>query len=175
MNYYEEIKNELIDNELTKKAKDYSKNKSDLEHYYNVGKLIVEAQGGEERAKYGDGLIREYSIKLTKDLGKGYDSTSLKRMRNYYLIIQKGATLSHLLSWSHYVEIITLNNINEMNYYVETIASQNLSIRELRHKIKLNEYERLDNKTKEKLIQKEETNVTDFIKNPIVIKNSFFI
>lgn len=58
MNYYNGIKHELINNETYKKVKDYSKNRSDLETYYNVGKLIVEAQGGEGRAKYGDGLIK---------------------------------------------------------------------------------------------------------------------
>ena len=64
MNYYNEIKQKLIDNEVYKKVKDYSKNKSDLYTYYNVGKLIVEAQGREKRSKYGDNLIREYSKKV---------------------------------------------------------------------------------------------------------------
>ena len=61
MNYYDQIIGLLISNEVYKKVKDYSKNKSDVETYYNVGKLIIEAQGGEKRAKYGDGLIKEYS------------------------------------------------------------------------------------------------------------------
>ena len=60
MNYYKEIKNQLINNEIYKKAKNYSKNKNDLETYYNVGKLLIEAQGGEERAKYGEEIIKEY-------------------------------------------------------------------------------------------------------------------
>ncbi len=81
MNYYNEIKRELINNEIYKKVKDYFKNKSDLSTYYNVGKLLIKAQGGEKRAKYGDALIKEYSIKLTKELGRGYTITSLKRMR----------------------------------------------------------------------------------------------
>ena len=72
MNYYDEIKNELINNEIYKKVKDYSKNRSDLQTYYNVGKLLIEAQGGEDRAKYGDGLIKEYSKRLTNELGKKY-------------------------------------------------------------------------------------------------------
>ena len=93
MNYYNEIKNELINNEVYKRVKDYSKNRSDLTTYYNVGKLIVEAQGGESRAKYGDGLIKEYSKKLTNELGKGYSTRSLKKMRKFYLI-QKGPTVS---------------------------------------------------------------------------------
>ena len=72
MNYYNEIKETLVKNEVYKKVKDYSKNKSDLNTYFEVGKLIVEAQGGEERAKYGNKLIKEYSEKLTKELGSGY-------------------------------------------------------------------------------------------------------
>ena len=92
-NYYNEIKNKLIDNEVYKKVKDYSKNRNDLSTYYNVGKILVEAQGGEERAKYGDGLIKEYSLKLSKEIGKKYNITTLKRMRQFYLIIGKGATL----------------------------------------------------------------------------------
>ncbi len=113
VNYYENIKDYLIRNEINHRVKDYSKNKSDLETYYNVGKEIVIAQGGEERAKYGDSLIKKYSIRLTNELGKGYTITALKRMRSFFLIIQKGATLSHQLSWSHYVEIITLNDIDK--------------------------------------------------------------
>ena len=64
MNYYNEIKEQLLNNEVYKKVKDYSKNKNELETYYNVGKLIIEAQGGETRAKYGDSLIKEYSKKV---------------------------------------------------------------------------------------------------------------
>ena len=127
MDYYSEIKNELIDNEITKKSKDYSKNRSDLTHYYNVGKLLIEAQGGETRAKYGDGLIKEYSKKLSMDSLKGYNTTTLKRMRKLYLIIQKGATLSHQLSWSHYVELIILDDIDEINYYINAAVNNNLS------------------------------------------------
>ena len=85
MNYYNEIKNRLIDNEVYKKVKDYSKNKHELQSYYDVGKLLIEAQGGEERAKYGDGLIKEYSRRLTAELGKGYSERSLKNMRRFYI------------------------------------------------------------------------------------------
>lgn len=70
MNYYNEIKNELVNNEVYKRVKDYSKNKNELSTYYNVGKLLIEAQGGEERAKYGDGLIKEYSKKIKWGIGR---------------------------------------------------------------------------------------------------------
>ena len=172
MNYYNEIKERLINNEVYKKAKDYSKNKSDLETYYNVGKLLVEAQGGEARSKYGDGLINEYSKKLTQEIGKGYTVSSLKRMRQFYNEIQKGATLSHQLTWSHYTELLKYDDINQINYYINVSIEQNLSVRELREKIKNQEYERLDDNTKQKLRIHEDTKIADLIKNPILIRNS---
>ena len=171
MNYYNEIKNKLIDNEVYKRVKDYSKNRNDLNTYYEVGKLLIEAQGGEDRAKYGDGLIKEYSIKLTNEMGKKYDITILKRMRQFYLLILKGATMSHQLNWSHYVEILKFNDINEINYYIYITESYNLSVRELRERIKNKEYQRLDDNTKLKLVNKEELDIRDSIKNPIVIKD----
>ena len=111
MNYYNEIKNELINNEVYKKVKDYSKNKSDLRTCYNVGKLLSDAG-----KHYGESIIEKYSVRLTYALGKRYNKSSLKRMRQFYIVIEKGATLSHLLTWSHYVELLPLNNINEINY-----------------------------------------------------------
>ena len=171
MNYYNEIKNKLIDNEVYKRVKDYSKNRNDLNTYYEVGKLLIEAQGGEERAKYGDRLIKEYSERLYNELGKKYDITTLKRYRQFYLKIEKGAALRHQLSWTHYRELLTLDNVNELNYYVKITIEQNLSYRQLREKIKTKEYQRLDNNTKLKLINKEKLDIKDNIKNPIVIHN----
>lgn len=77
MNYYNEIKNILVDNVIGRNVREYKSNQKDLESYYNVGKLLVEAQGGEERAKYENGLIKEYSQKFTTELGKGYTTTRL--------------------------------------------------------------------------------------------------
>ena len=121
----------------------------------------------------GEGIIKEYSRRLTNELGKGYNTTSLKRMRQFYLIIEKGATLRHLLSWSHYRILITLNDINEINYYILQICKLNLSIRELERRIKNKEYERLDEKARKKLVNNEESKVNDLIKNPILIKNTY--
>jgi len=172
MNYYDEIKNALIDVAIYKQVKDYSKNKYELEKYYQVGKLLIEAQGGESRAKYGDGLIKKYSKKLTIELGKGYLVRMLKYMRKFYLF-QKGQTVSAQLMWSHYLEILSMNDINKINYYIQITSKQNLSVRELRNKIKSNEYERLDDNTKLKLVTKEEITIVDNIKHPIMIKNKF--
>ena len=168
MNYYNEIKNELINNEVYKRVKDYSKNRNELSTYYNVGKLLSEAG-----KHYGEGIIKEYSRKLTVEIGSGYGISNLKRMRQFYLIVEKGVALPHQLSWSHILAILPINNINEINYYISISIEQNLSYRQLREKIKSKEYQRLDDKTKLKLINKEEIVVSDFIKNPIIIRNKY--
>ena len=174
-NYYDEIKNELINNEVYKKVKDYSKNRNELSTYYNVGKILIEAQGGEDRAKYGDGLIKEYSLKLSQEIGNKYNITTLKRMRQFYLIIEKGAAMRHQLSWSHYRELLPIKDINEINYYIETAISKNLAYRQLRERIKNKEYQRIDDNTKLKLVNNEEIDIGDNIKNPIIIKNKLGI
>jgi len=165
MNYYNEIKNELINNEITKRIKDYSKNKSDLETYYKVGKMLSEAG-----KHYGESIVKEYSLKLTKELGKGYTFTALTRMKKFYVTIEKLATLSQHLTYGHYVELLPYEDINKVKYYIKVIEEQNLSIRKLREKIKSNEYERLPEDTKQKLINKEKETIKDYVKNQIVIK-----
>lgn len=167
MNYYKEIKTEIINNEITKKIKDYSKNKSDLTTYYNVGKLLSEAG-----KRYGEGIIREYSKKLTKEFGKGYSTRTLKYMRKFYNF-QKGQPPFALLTSSHYLQLLSFKDKNKINYYIDITIKNNLSKRQLCERIKNNEYERLDDKTKQKLIEHKETKVEDLIKNPIVIRNSF--
>ena len=99
MNYYNEIKNELINNEINRKIKNYSINKSDLNSYYNVGKILNEAG-----KHYGEGIIKEYSQKLKYDLNKNYSVRLLYRMLKYYNFVseEKLPTLSAKLSWSHY-------------------------------------------------------------------------
>ena len=174
-NYYNEIKNELINNEVYKKVKDYTKNRNELSTYYNVGKLLIEAQGGEDRAKYGDGLIKEYSARLKEELGKGYTFTALSRMRQFYLLSEKIAPMAQQLSWSHYCELLPLKDTNEINYYIKITTDQCLSKRQLREKIKNKEYQRLDDNTKLKLINKEKISIGDTIKNPIIIKNKLGI
>jgi len=166
MDYYNEIKNELMDNEINKKVKDYSKNKYELQKYYNVGKLLLEAG-----KHYGEGIIKKYSIKLTNDLGKGYTPSRLRYYRRFYDVFSKCPTVSDKLSYSHYCEIMWLNN-SEINYYIKISIEQNLSVRKLREKVKNNEYERLPEETKNKLKNKEKLEVEDLIKNPIIIKNN---
>ena len=170
MNYYKKIKNELINNEVYKKVKDYSKNRSDLNTYYKVGKLLNDAG-----KSYGEGIIKKYSDKLTKEFGRKYNYRNLFIMRKFYIIFkdENVNALRSQLSWTHYRELLTLNNINEIKYYIKIAETQNLSYRKLRKRIKSREYERLDDKTKEKLINKEKVNAGDLIKDPILIRNKF--
>ena len=169
MNYYNEIKTELINNEITKRVKDYSKNRSDLNTYYNVGKLLSEAG-----KHYGEGIIKEYSDRLSSELNIKYSVRTLYKIIKYfnYMNKQKVPTVSAKLSWSHYDELLKLTDENIINYYIKISEEQNLSVRELRKKIKSNEYERLDEETKKKLKNKEELKVPDLVKNPIQIKNT---
>ena len=167
INYYDEIKKELLNNEITKKVKNYSINKSDLTTYYNIGKLLKEAG-----KHYGDGIIKEYSKRLKDDIGKKYSVTTLKYMRMFYEY-GKSQPIADQLSWSHYIELLPLKNNSKINYYISQIISLNLSRNELRTKIKNKEYERLDEVTKEKLKIKDDLKIPDLVKNPILIKNNF--
>jgi len=169
MNYYNKIKNELINNEINRAIKNYSINRSDLNSYYNVGKMLSEAD-----KHYGEGIIKEYSKKLKLDLNKNYSVRLLYRMLKYYNFVskEKVPTVSAKLSWSHYDEILRFDDISKITYYIKISEEQNLSIRQLRNRIKSNEYERLPESAKNKIINKVESNVVDFVKNPILIKNS---
>ena len=170
MNYYFEIKNELINNEINRNVKNYSINKSDLNSYYNVGKILNEAG-----KHYGEGIIKEYSQKLKYDLNKNYSVRLLYRMLKYYNFVseEKLPTLSAKLSWSHYDEILRFDDINKIAFYIKISTQQNLSVRQLRERIKSNVYERLPEFTKNKLINQDESNVVDFVKSPIQIKNNW--
>ena len=99
--------------------------------YWNIGKKIIEYQGGKEKAKYGDKFIERLSQELTKEYGKGFTLSNLKRMRQFYLCFKKSATLSHQLSWSHYILIITVKNPLARNYYINEAITRQLSVREL--------------------------------------------
>jgi len=166
INYYDEIKECLINNEVYKKVKDYSKNRSDLDTYYKVGKLL--AQAGKH---YGEGIIKEYSRKLTLELGKGYTYTALTRMIKFYYLLPKIAPEAQHLSWSHVVELLPLRDITEINYYINLSFILKLSRNELRLRIKSREYERLPVETKNKLIEQKVISVKELVPNPILIKN----
>ena len=171
MNYYDEIKEKLLKNEIYAKVKDYSKERNKVLTYYEVGKLLSEA--GKE---YGNDIIGKYAEKLTNEVGKKYNRRTLFRMKQFYNLFgeqnieQKVSTMSTLLTWSHYSELLPLNDINKINYYIKICKQRNLDVRSLRRLIKSKEYERLDEETKNKLITNEELKLPDLVPNPILIK-----
>lgn len=130
MKYYNEIKNELINNEINRRVKNYLINKSDLNTYYNVGKMLSEAG-----KKYGEGIIKEYSQKLTNDLGKGYSPTRLKYIRRFYEVAKKCPSLTDELTYTHYCELIWFDDLNKINYY--EMVKSNLSFLSNKRKVNL--------------------------------------
>ena len=168
MNYYNEIKNKLIDNEIYSKVKDYSKERHKVITYFEIGKLLDEAG-----SRYGDNILNDYSNKLVAEFGKKYNERTLRRIRQYYRIFkdEKWSPVATKLSWSHYSELLSIKDENELIYYISIAYERNLSKRELREKIKNKEYERLPVKTKKKLTLNDEIEVKDLVPNPILIKN----
>lgn len=171
-NYYNNIKQYLIDNEVYARVKDYSKEKHNLVTHYEVGKLLYEAGN-----RYGEDIIGNYAKKLVVEVGKKYNPRTLRRMRQLYVFFenQKWSPLGTKLSISHVRELFCLKDINEINYYSYICINENLTRDDLKSRIKLNEYQRLDNATKNKLIKKDKHNAVDFVKNPIFIKNNLHI
>lgn len=168
MNYYNEIKNKLIDNEIYSKVKDYSKERHKVITYFEIGKLLDEAG-----SRYGDNILNDYSNKLVAEFGKKYNERTLRRIRQYYRIFkdEKWSPVATKLSWSHYSELLSIKDENELIYYISIAYERNLFKRELREKIKNKEYERLPIKTKKKLTLNDEIEVKDLVPNPILIKN----
>ena len=168
MNYYNEIKNKLIDNEVYSKVKDYSKERHKVITYFEIGKLLNEAGG-----KYGDNIIDEYSKKLVIEVGRKYNRRTLFRMKRFYNMFrdEKVSQLATQLSWSHYVELLPLKNIDEIRYYINICRERNIGRDLLREKIHNNEYSRLPVETKNKLMLDDKIEVKDLVPNPILIKN----
>ena len=172
MNYLDNIK-ELIEKDIVLKKKHrLIENNSTLLTYFEIGRLIVEAQGGEKRAKYGNGLIKEWSKILTNKYGKGYDYTNLSRMRMLYLTFEKVGPMAQQLTWTNLSIILSIKEESKRNYYINLCIKQNLTKRQLREKIKNSEYERLEYKEDIKLLVNEELTIKDMIKNPIHIKTN---
>ncbi len=168
MNYYKEIKNRLIDDEIYSRVKDYSKEKHTLLTYYEVGKLLLEAG-----TKYGNDIIGNYSEKLSIEVDKKYNSRTLRRMRQLYKFFekQKWSPLGTKLSISHIRQLFSLNDSNEINYYANQIEKRNLSKRQLEEIIKNKEYKRLPAETKKKLALDYKIEIKDLVPNPILIRN----
>lgn len=168
MNYYDEIKNKIINNELYGRVKDYSKERNKVISYFEIGRLLTEAGG-----KYGDKIIEEYSKKLVLEVGKKYNKRTLFRMRQFYNVFsnEKVSPLVTQLTWTHCLILLSIKDINEIYYYALQVKNNRLTKRELEKIVKTNEYNRLSNETKNKLINDEKLEIKDLVPNPILIKN----
>ena len=167
MNFYNEIKTKLLDNEIYSKVKDYSKERYKVITYFEIGKLLNEAGG-----KYGDKIIEKYSKKLVLDVNKKYNKRTLFRMRQFYRIFsnEKVSPLVTQLTWTHYIILLSIKDFNKIYYYIKQVTKRNLTKRQLEEIIKNKEYERLPEETKSKLINKEELKIQDSVPNPIIIR-----
>ena len=175
MNYYKEVESLIKQNEINKGVRALQDNSETLHTYWNIGRLIVEAQGGKKRAKYGDGLIKEWGHKLSLKYGKVYDARTLERMRCLYMTFPNSSSLRPELTWTHYRTILPIKNENERNYYINQVMLNNLSVRDLQKEIKNKSFDRLSYADKEniKLIDEENTTpltIEDMIKDPIILK-----
>ena len=170
-NYYDEIKEKLLKNEIYAKVKDYSKERNKVITYFEVGKLLSEA--GKE---YGNDIIGQYAEKLVNEVGKKYNRRTLFRMKQFYNLLekqnseQKVSPLVTQLTWSHYIVLLPLKNVDEIKYYIDVCVKRNLTKRELETLIKSREYERLSEETKNKLVTNEELSLPDLVPDPILIK-----
>ena len=174
MNYYKQVEILIKKNEISKGVRALQDNSETLYTYWNIGKLIVEAQGGEKRAKYGDGLINDWGKRLSKKYGKKYDTSYLVKMRLFYLTFPILESLIPKLSWTHYMQVLPIKDINERNYYINQVILNNLSVRDLRNEIKNKSFDRLSYKDKtniEIITDNNKITIEDMIKNPIILKS----
>ena len=147
-----------------------------VEAYWEIGKVIVEKQEGNEISKYGSNLLKILSEKLTKDYGKGFDESNLRRMRQFYLVFKNRGTLSHELSWSHYCLLVKVKNDKARQFYIDECIKENWSFRQLRRQVNTFSYERLlasrDNYdvVKDTTNKEPKNNPKDFVKDPYVLE-----
>ena len=163
-NYLENIKNEIISGNAKVVAKNYQINNVKLTMNYNIGKELAEAG-----KHYGEGIVKKYASILTNEFGRGYSVSNLKRMRQFYILFEKGAPLAHQLTWEHLRLLLPLKDVNKINYYISIIRRDNLSKRALAERIKINEYDRLSDGAKESLLNKEELSLIQSVPSPIVL------
>lgn len=171
---FEEVKKVLQEarNKVYKTA-----NNAMVEAYWNIGRIIVEKQSGNEKAEYGAALLKNLSKEMTKEFGKGFTLTNLKYMRQFYLTFPKSHALSDQLSWTHYRLLMRVENENARNFYIEETIKSNWSTRQLERQITTLFYERiLSSKNKEKVSQEiyklelKKNLPEDIIKDPYVLE-----
>ncbi len=147
-----------------------------LNLYWNIGRIMIKIQQGEKKASYGDALMEKLSIKLTKEFGKGFSKRNLERMRKFYIYFPNAATVSSQLSWSHYLELIKIEESNKRNFYLNECINAKWSVRELQRQRTSLLYERLTLSTHQdevlELAEKGQMIRTskDLVKDPFVLE-----
>ena len=170
---FEEIKNLVINSRNRVYA---AVNTEMLNLYWNIGKVIMEIQQGDERASYGEAVLEKLSEKLTREFGKGFSTRNLERMRKLYLYFPIPTTLLSNLSWSHYLELIKIEEENKRNFYLKEAINSKWSVRELQRQKDSLLYERLAlSANKEKVIELAEKGQVlkswkDLVKDPFVLE-----
>ncbi|MCD5413453.1 MAG: PDDEXK nuclease domain-containing protein [Clostridiales bacterium] len=173
LNLYSEIK-EVLQLARTKAYK--SVNFAMVEAYWSIGKIIVATQGGEGRAEYGKNLLKELSKQLTKEFGRGFTTTNLKYMRQFYLTFQNRHSLRDELSWTHYRLIMRVENDNARQFYLDECVATNWSTRQLERQINSFFYERILSSKEKNLVREEIFSLEkskqpeDVIKDPYVLE-----
>lgn len=147
-----------------------------LNLYWNIGKVIMEIQQGDERASYGNTVLEKLSKKLTNEFGKGFSARNLRTMRKFYLTYPIWKTVSSKLSWSHYLELIKVNEEQKRNFYLNECINSKWSVRELQRQKGSLLYERLSSSAdKEKILElaknvQELKTGKDLVKDPFVLE-----
>ena len=172
MNYFDVAANYVKKAEIGKSIREANANRELVECYWNVGRLIVEAQGGKDKAKYGNELLKKWAEKLIKEYGKGYDYSNLRRFRQFFLEFPNCGALRHNLSWTIIRTILPIKDENKRNYYINLCITNNLSKRELEREIKNSLYERLEHKPDkiDIIVPSKVQSITDNFMNPILLK-----
>ena len=172
MNYYDEVNSYVKKVEIGKAIRETNANRELVECYWNVGRLIVEAQGGKEKAKYGNELLKTWAEKLTKEYGKGYTYANLARFRQFYLCFPIFAPVERILNWTIIKVLLPIKNENKRNYYINLCLENNLSRRELEKEIKNNSYERLEHKPDkiDIVVPAKVPAIVNNFKNPILLE-----
>ena len=137
----QEIKDVILS---SRKKVAYEVNNTMLYAYWNVGRIIVEnEQNGNIKAEYGKQIMKELSKELRKILGSGFSVSNLFNMRKLYITYPKFQTVSGKLSWSHYCELLSIENADERNFYEKECLNSNWSVRELKRQLETSLFERL--------------------------------
>ena len=173
-NYYNEVNTLIEELEVNKRYRKIKDNSDTLRTYWEIGRLIVAAQGGKSRAKYGNNFLQEWGKEYSYRYGKNYDISSLKRIRKFYLLFPKGAPVGHL-SWKHIKYILPIKSENERNYYINQVNLNYLSSNDLNKLIKSKAFDRLSYADKENIelitdVDNAQLTIEDMIKDPILIK-----